>query len=149
MFPESGDLCPICNWDEACPPGLGYEWMPPPILLFHHGRACCFGPVPCIVSLFSSPSSTWLPFYPCFIPETCSVLAGYLDHMATVFFFFFLGARLVYNVSTHSLSVSFELNHMILQLWRRELLRGQVVEAEGADGKLDNPRLAKRSLLED
>lgn len=55
----------------------------------------------------------------------------------------------MHNVSTHSLAVSFELNHMIFQLWRGELLRGQVVEAEGADGKLDNPRLAKRSLLED
>lgn len=44
-------------------------------------------------------------------------------------------------------SFSIELHHVILR--RGELPRGQVVETEGADGKLDDPRLARRSLLED
>lgn len=91
IFPESKDLCPLCNWDEACLVGLGCEWMLP-ILLFHPGRVCCFGPVPCIVSFSSSPSSTWLPFCRFFIPQTSLAFAGCLEHTAMVHSCFFYGS---------------------------------------------------------
>lgn len=148
IFPESKDLCPLCNWDEACLVGLGCEWMLP-ILLFHPGRVCCFGPVPCIVSFSSSPSSTWLPFCRFFIPQTSLAFAGCLEHTAMVHSCFFTGhpRALCLHTLPFSLPFPFELHHVIPCCG--ELPRGQVVETEGADGKLDNPRLARRSLLED
>lgn len=62
---------------------------------------------------------------------------------------FFMGhpSALRSHMLSLSPSFSFELHHVIL--FCGELPRGQVAETEGADGKLDDPRLARRSLPED
>lgn len=67
----------------------------------------------------------------------------------SVFFVFFTGhpSALCSHTLPLSPSFSFERHHVILRCGG--LPRGQVVETEGADGKLDDPRLARRSLLED
>lgn len=154
VIPESLDLCPGCNWDEAW---LSRPWMwlnAPFILLlfwgvflffFLHFLSCCFGPLPHIVSLSSSPSFTWLPFCLRFIPQTSLLLVGCLDHTTT--FAFSPQRTRVSHAPSSSLPLVWTFT--IWVFWLEELQWGQVVETEGVDGKLADPRLNRRSLVKD
>lgn len=144
-IPGTGDLCPSCNWDWTCHwPRM--QLHSAPFSFFTLGEHALLDVCHVLSPLLVSPTH-FLDFLsspaPSHKPSLFRVLGsrGHSSHLL------FHPSALPSHALPLSLSFLLELYHIIL--CHGELLVGQVVETEGADGKLDDPRFARRSLLED